>query len=165
MNRISVDPDRLAVSTNTGRELLSELFSIGAVCHVSDSLSSPKKVGVSKSEASQKANRQWIVNAISDDFPVGSTHISRRPSMGDTVSWIAGQFASLVPNMLPAATAAASSSGGSGCGVLVSIRSDCNDHVECKLNKAKAEKVLVFVSNCGAAVPIVDPSGCCSVCC
>jgi hypothetical protein len=83
--------------------------------------------------------------------------------MGDTTEWLAGRVASLVPNMLPAATAAASSSsggsGGSGsCGPLQSIYSSCFNHV-CATNPAMLQSSYVFVSVCGKTATM--PKACC----
>jgi hypothetical protein len=81
--------------------------------------------------------------------------------MGDRAEWLTGQVASLVPNMLPAATAAASSSssgGSGGCGRLQSIYSSCHNNV-CATNPAMLQSYYVFRSVCGNVG--LYPKGCC----
>lgn len=82
--------------------------------------------------------------------------------MGDTTEWLTGRVASLVPNMLPAATAAASSSsssgGGGGCGPLQSLYSSCHNNV-CATNPAMLQSYYVFRSVCGNVA--LQPKGCC----
>jgi hypothetical protein len=83
--------------------------------------------------------------------------------MGDTMAWLAGQFASLIPNTLPVTTAAASSSSGGfgGCGVLVDDFSVCNNRVACGPHKSQVQKSFTFVSNCGQAVTLPAENVCC----
>ena len=86
--------------------------------------------------------------------------------MGDTMSWLAGQVASLIPNVLPATTAAASSSFG-GCVPTSStvISLFCNNTQVCPTNSAQVQEWATLVSNCGQVRQAPTATGCCSVCC